>query len=142
MVVRDPVRLARGVCNGDKYKFDGKGERERETEGWGGLVGCRSDGLQVAKEDYQEGAGEALTEGWQSDGEARKGNDEGDEERERDERRIAMGTIYLRVVACIRRLTSCAGMTCHARREFSLPKLRYFHSFLSVFKYNPGNSII
>ncbi|KAK1128614.1 hypothetical protein K0M31_003072 [Melipona bicolor] len=69
VVVRDPVRLARGVCNGDKYKFDGKGERERETEGWGGLVGCRSDGLQVAKEDYQEGAGEALTEGWQSDGE-------------------------------------------------------------------------
>ena len=35
-------------------------------------------------------------------------------------------------------LTSCAGMTCHARREFFVPN--YIFLDLSIFKCNPGKT--
>ena len=37
-------------------------------------------------------------------------------------------------------LTSCAGITCHARRELFVPKLLDILSVLSIFKYNPGKT--
>ena len=37
-------------------------------------------------------------------------------------------------------LTSRAGMTCHARREFFVPKIAIFSQFSSIFKYNPGKA--
>ena len=43
-------------------------------------------------------------------------------------------------VVDVTRLTSCAGMTCHARREFFCPKLQHFLSVLSIFKCNPGET--
>ena len=36
-------------------------------------------------------------------------------------------------------LTSCAGMTCHARREFFVPNCNIF-SVSGIFKYNPGKT--
>lgn len=72
MVVRDPVRLARGVCNGDKYKFDGKGERERETEGWGRL-GWLSERWVAGSERGLPGGSRRGSDGRLAEREARKG---------------------------------------------------------------------
>ena len=38
------------------------------------------------------------------------------------------------------RLISCAGMTCHARRELFVPKLCNIFSVLSTLKYNPDKT--